>query len=210
MRPIDLAPIELGCEECRFRARIGDLRHSLRIGELREARKLLAPQIPMLFMGEEWGATSPFPFFCDFTGELAEAVRRGRREEFSRFPEFADPKNAAKLPDPLAESTFLSSKLDWNRIDAAHLSYYRDLLKIRREFVQPLLPSIRHGGEALVVGEQALRVIWRAGEQRLVLDANLSSSPVAFPRSDVRPFWLCGDARASFRPWTVRWGFDPE
>ena len=47
---------------------------------------LLAPQIPMLFMGEEWGAASPFPFFCDFSGELAEVVRKGRREEFSRFP----------------------------------------------------------------------------------------------------------------------------
>jgi maltooligosyltrehalose trehalohydrolase len=164
----------------------------------------------MLFMGEEWGATSPFLFFCDFSGELAEAVRKGRREEFSRFPEFADPKRVAKIPDPCAESTFLASKLDWSRIDATHLTYYRELLKIRREFVQPLLPSIRHGGEALVVGEQALRVIWQAGERRLVLDANLSSSSVAFPKSDVRQFWLCGEAGASFAPWTVRWGFDSE
>jgi malto-oligosyltrehalose trehalohydrolase len=166
---------------------------------------LLAPQIPMLFMGEEWGATSPFPFFCDFTGELAEAVRKGRREEFSRFPEFVDPEHAATIPDPLAESTFLASKLDWARIDAAHLAYYRDLLRTRREFVQPLLPSIRHGGEALVVGEQAVRVTWQAGERRLVLDANLSDGPVAFPKSDVSPIWLCGDASASFAPWTVRW-----
>ena len=171
---------------------------------------LLAPQIPMLFMGEEWGATSPFLFFCDFSGELAEAVRKGRREEFSHFPEFADPERVAKIPDPCAQSTFLASKLDWNRIDAAHLATYRDLLKIRREFVQPLLPSIRHGGEALVVGEQALRVIWQAGERRLVLDANLSSGTVEFPKSDARPFWLCGDAGASFQPWTVRWGLDPQ
>jgi maltooligosyltrehalose trehalohydrolase len=171
---------------------------------------LLAPQIPMLFMGEEWGAKQPFLFFCDFDGKLAEAVRKGRREEFSRFPEFADPEPVAKIPDPCAESTFLASKLDWSRIDATHLAHYRELLKIRREFVQPLLPSIRHGGDALVVGGQALRVIWQAGERRLVLDANLSSSPVAFPQSDVRQFWLCGEAGASFAPWTVRWGFDPE
>jgi maltooligosyltrehalose trehalohydrolase len=171
---------------------------------------LLAPQIPMLFMGEEWGATSPFPFFCDFTGELAEAVRKGRREEFARFPEFADPKRVAKIPDPCAESTFLASKLDWARVDATHLAYYRDLLRTRRECVQPLLPSIQHGGKALVVGEQALRVTWRAGKRRLVLEANLSSSPVAFPKSDVRQLWLCGEVGASFAPWTVRWGFDPE
>jgi malto-oligosyltrehalose trehalohydrolase len=171
---------------------------------------LLAPQIPMLFMGEEWGATSPFPFFCDFTGALAEAVRKGRREEFSRFPEFADPKNAARLPDPLAESTFLAAKLDWAHVDATHLAYYRDLLCTRRNFVQPLLPSIRHGGEALVVGEQAVRVTWQAGKRRLVLDANLSSRPIEFPAVEVQPFWVCGDAGASFGPWTVRWGSDFE
>ena len=96
------------------------------------------------------------------------------------------------------------------QVDEEHLATYRDLLKIRRDFVQPLLPSIRHGGEALVLGEQAVRVIWRAGERRLVLDANLSSEAVAFPRSDAPPFWLCGDADASFGPWTVRWGLDPE
>jgi maltooligosyltrehalose trehalohydrolase len=162
----------------------------------------------MLFMGEEWGATSPFPFFCDFTGELAEAVRKGRREEFSRFPEFADPERVAKIPDPLAESTFLASKLDWNRVDAKHLAYYRELLKARRDHIRPLLSSIRHGRAAQVVGDQALRVIWQAGERRLVLDANLSSNPVEFPAIEVHPFWLCGDANASFGPWTVRWGLD--
>ena len=170
---------------------------------------LLAPQIPMLFMGEEWGATQPFLFFCDFAGKLAEAVRNGRREEFSRFPEFADPESVAEIPDPSAESTFLASKLDWSRVDAKHLAYYRDLLKTRRDHIQPLLPSIRVGGEALVAGEQAVRVIWQAGGRRLVLDANLSSSPVEFPSLDLRPFWLCGDAGATFGPWTVRWGLDP-
>ena len=171
---------------------------------------LLAPQIPMLFMGEEWGATQPFLFFCDFDGKLAEAVRKGRREEFSRFLEFADPERVAKIPDPCAQSTFLASKLDWTGVDAARLAYYRELLKARRDIVRPLLPSIRHGGKALVLGEQALRVIWQAGERRLVLDANLSSNAVAFPKSDVHPFWLCGEAGASFAPWTVRWGSDPE
>jgi maltooligosyltrehalose trehalohydrolase len=170
---------------------------------------LLAPQIPMLFMGEEWGATQPFLFFCDFDGKLAEAVRKGRREEFSRFPEFADPERVAKIPDPCAESTFLASKLDWSRIDATHLATYRELLKIRREFVQPLLPSIRHGGKAVVVGEQAVRVVWRAGERRLSLDANLSPSRVEFPCAEVAPFWVCGEAGAALGPWAVRWGLGP-
>ena len=63
------------------------------------------------------------PFSATSRGELAEAVRKGRREEFSRFPEFADPERVAKIPDPCAESTFLASKLDWSRIDATHLAY---------------------------------------------------------------------------------------
>ena len=171
---------------------------------------LLAPQIPMLFMGEEWGATQPFLFFCDHKGDLAKAVRKGRGAEFSRFPEFADPDRVAKIPDPCAGSTFLASKLDWNLVDAAHLAYCRELLKIRRERVQPFLPSIRQGGEPLVIGEQAVRVTWRAEDRRLVLDANLSASPVAFPETDARPFWSCGETGASFAPWTVRWGVTPE
>ena len=66
---------------------------------------MLLPQIPMLFMGEEWAASTPFPFFCDFGGDLAEAVRTGRREEFARFPEFQDPEKRERIPDPEAEST---------------------------------------------------------------------------------------------------------
>jgi maltooligosyltrehalose trehalohydrolase len=170
---------------------------------------LLAPQIPMLFMGEEWGAAQPFLFFCDYKGELAEAVRGGRREEFSRFPEFADPERVAKIPDPSAETTFLSSKLDWSRVDTNHLTYYRELLKTRREYVCPLLPHILHGGESLVVDEQAVRVTWRAGERRLLLDANLSPSCVEFPSVEIPFFWICGDAGAALGPWTVRWGVDP-
>ncbi len=61
---------------------------------------LLSPQIPMLFMGEEWASAQPFPFFCDFEPDLAEAVREGRRKEFARFPEFRDPKHASASPTP--------------------------------------------------------------------------------------------------------------
>jgi maltooligosyltrehalose trehalohydrolase len=170
---------------------------------------LLAPQTPMLFMGEEWGAAQPFLFFCDYHGELAEAVRKGRGEEFSRFPEFADPEYVAKIPDPSAETTFLASKLDWSRVDTLHLAYYRELLKTRREHVRPLLPYIRHGGESLVLGEQAVRVAWQAQDRRLLLDANLSPNRVEFPLVDVRPFWRCGDTEAALGPWSVRWTIEP-
>lgn len=71
----------------------------------------------MLFMGEEWAADQPFPFFCDFGPDLAAAVRNGRREEFSRFPEFQDPAQRERIPDPIAEATFQSAKLDWGALD---------------------------------------------------------------------------------------------
>src|SRR5258707_15689705 len=63
---------------------------------------LLAPAIPMLFMGEEWGAKTPFPFFCDFKGGLAEAVRQGRRREY----DWAYAQHGDTVPDPLTQSTF--------------------------------------------------------------------------------------------------------
>jgi len=168
---------------------------------------LLLPQVPMLFMGEEWGAEQPFPFFCDFKGELAEAVRRGRGEEFARFPEFADPRRAAKIPDPVAEATFLSAKLDWARVNEDHLEFYRAALAARRSHVRPLSPFISRGGEAIVRGAQAVSVVWAAGARRLVLDANLSDACVPFPDAgDV--FWRYGESAGVFGPWSVRWSVD--
>src|ERR1700682_1557215 len=73
------------------------------------ATTLLAPAVPMLFMGEEWGSRAPFPFFCDFEGELADAVRGGRRKEFAgAYAKYGD-----GIPDPLDPSTFQSAILDW-------------------------------------------------------------------------------------------------
>src|SRR5205814_846289 len=92
---------------------------------------LLAPMPPLLFMGEEWGATRPFPFFCDFTGDLANAVRQGRRREFAQaYARFGD-----DIPDPLSEETFRSAVLDWSERDQPQarkwLAFVRELLAIR-------------------------------------------------------------------------------
>ena len=107
---------------------------------------LLLPQIPMLFMGEEWGAAQPFPFFCDFGPELADPVRQGRREEFARFPEFQDPAMRERIPDPMSEQTFASAKLDWEDLErephSGWLGWYRRLLSGR---VRPL--QTLHTGE---------------------------------------------------------------
>lgn len=170
---------------------------------------LLLPQVPMLFMGEEIGATSPFLFFADFEGELAEKVREGRREEFARFPEFSDPETREKIPDPLAETTFLASKLHWDAADPARQDWYRRILAVRREKLLPVLDQIGQGGQAENLGGRAIRVSWAVGEGRaLVLLANLSAHPQAATVSqDVELIWQEGTApeNGQLPPWSVRW-----
>ncbi|WLB86423.1 MULTISPECIES: malto-oligosyltrehalose trehalohydrolase [Bradyrhizobium] len=112
--------------------------------ELALALVLLSPHIPMLFMGEEAAADTPFLFFADWTGEAAELTRDGRRREFSHFKAFATPETRARIPDPCDEGTFLASKLDWTSIDqspagARFRALTARLLTIRREKIVPLI-----------------------------------------------------------------------
>jgi len=161
---------------------------------------LLLPQVPMLFMGEEWGARSPFPFFCDFGPELAEAVRKGRREEFARFPEYQDPAARERIPDPQAEETFLSARLPWDEADAGWLDWYRRILQCRRDAIEPLIPTIQRAGSFEVLGPGAVLVRW----DKLVLAANLSEAAVNGNVLDrARLIWLEG--AAPFAPWSAAW-----
>jgi len=169
---------------------------------------LLLPQIPMLFMGEEWNATSPFPFFCDIGPELAEAVRKGRREEFARFPEFQDPVQRERIPDPLAEQTFASSKLVWDEISKPEhrewFEWYRRILARRRETIVPLIGRIQRGGTFEIIGDEAVVVRWELeGGEELCLAANLSAGSVGeLPSPKGEVIWEeSGPAGA----WTVRW-----
>ncbi len=145
---------------------------------------LLNPGTPMLFMGEEWSATAPFPYFCDFGGDLAKAVRNGRLAEFSSFPEFRDEAARARIPDPLAEATFFSAKLDWDEAGkaehAAMLAHYRDLIALRQQHIAPLLATAGSPeGEFERFDKTGLAVTWRLGGQVLRLIANLSDAPIA-------------------------------
>ena len=150
---------------------------------------LLAPAPPLLFMGEEWGAEQPFPFFCDFGPELAQAVREGRRREFEHFPEFADPAAQARIPDPQAESTFAAAVLDWTAPEPPPhrdwLAYFRDLLQLRAREIVPRLPGIRGGQAAYrVTRHGALVCVWRLGDGAgLMLVANLTDN--ARPGGDI-------------------------
>jgi len=102
---------------------------------------LLCPHTPMLFMGEEYAAQTPFQYFCDFGPELAAAVANGRREEFGRFGAFADEAVRARIPDPNGEAPFRDSTLRWDERDhaphASVLAQTRALLAVRRTELMP-------------------------------------------------------------------------
>jgi maltooligosyltrehalose trehalohydrolase len=128
---------------------------------------LLSPQVPLLFMGEEWGATAPFLFFTDHNAELAPLVRDGRRREFAKFTAFQDPARRERIPDPNAEATFRASIPD--PAEAAHpphatiLALHRHLLRLRHARIIPHLPGA-HALGARAVGEAAVLARWRLGD----------------------------------------------
>ncbi|MBV9077694.1 MAG: malto-oligosyltrehalose trehalohydrolase, partial [Methylobacteriaceae bacterium] len=155
---------------------------------LARAATLLGPQIPMLFMGEEWGSETPFQFFVDFSHDpgLSAAVRDGRRHEFRHFAAFGDPAAASRIPDPTAEATYLASQLDPAAeiaapLHAAILAETRALLALRHSHVVPVTKSAYGGAELRRPAPSAIDVTWRfaAGTLRLVL--NLGEAAIAWP-----------------------------
>jgi maltooligosyltrehalose trehalohydrolase len=130
---------------------------------------LLSPQIPMLFMGEEFAASTPFLFFCDFGPELALSVANGRRHEFKRFAAFSSEAAVARIPDPNAEASFSTSKLNWQERHASphreRLEFMRELLALRRRYLAPHLSSRMHAGKFTIVNG-VLRLEWRLADDR--------------------------------------------
>jgi maltooligosyltrehalose trehalohydrolase len=143
---------------------------------------LLAPSPPMLFMGEEWNAPEPFPYFCDFEPELATKVRAGRKKEFQHFERFRDPAHSDSLPDPTQAATMTSARLDWSKLTApGHedwLDLYRRLLMIRQRDIVPLVPEIRFGTCSKLEAGAAFAVDWALSEGSVLhLIANLADEP---------------------------------
>ena len=154
---------------------------------------LLAPSPPLLFMGEEFAASTPFLFFCDFGPELAAAVTRGRRQEFARFERFSDPEAQAAIPDPNDPATFAASRLRWDEIDRPPhgdwLALHRELLALRHRLIVPRLAGMRSGGDFRIEEGSVLRVQWTLGDgSQLHLVANFAaaaSAPVPMPPGQI-------------------------
>jgi len=149
---------------------------------------LFLPMTPLLFMGEEWGASSPFLYFTDHEPELGRLVSEGRRREFKAFPAFATQDMAALIPDPQAEGTFLRSKLSWDERErephASLLALYQRLIRFRK--TDPVLATgPRASLEAMAEGE-LLQVRRSHGSEARLLFLNLGAAPEELDR------WLEG------------------
>lgn len=147
---------------------------------------LITPYTPLLFMGQEWNARTPFQYFTDHNAELGRLVTEGRRREFQYFTSFS----GAEVPDPQDPRTFQRSKLDWDERQrpehAGVLAWYRELLGLRAAH-----PALRRRGrgdfsvEAIASG--ALRVERRGGETSVIaLVALRGALDVDLGRPDAR------------------------
>lgn len=137
---------------------------------------LLAPMIPLLFMGEDDGSCRPFLFFTDFHDELADAVREGRRSEFAHFAAFTRPESREQIPDPNAPHTFEASRPQTQDVLAGWHGLYQQLLDLRHQQVIPHLPGCRALGTE-VLGDKALTARWQLGNgNTLRIDLNLADT----------------------------------
>jgi maltooligosyltrehalose trehalohydrolase len=172
---------------------------------------LLAPHIPLLFMGEEWNAPEPFPYFTDIQS-LADAIHEGRAREFAGF--FSGHGSEHEPPDPMVEETFQLAKLDWSLRDkgehAESWAWFKALLDIRhREIVPRLYEAPGNSGRYEMIRDQGLKVSWTLGDGAiLMLVANLSAQPLdqVEATANGRVLWTQGDAAEfSLGPWSLVW-----
>lgn len=175
---------------------------------------LLAPAIPLLFMGEEWQSQQPFLFFCDFGPELAPLVTEGRRQAFAKFPEFSNPETQNKIPDPSTLSTYEASRLDWGGLaqeqSTPMVGFCRQLIALRKASVIPALlnraqsasENMKSGYE--ILGETAALVWWHFPDNETrVLLMNLGERPLTLPAFKHHNFLNLGNAVLLFESETA-------
>ncbi len=164
------------------------------------ALQLLAPQIPLIFMGEETASETPFLFFTDHHGELADAVREGRRREFAKFPDFADPARREEIPDPNDVATFEGSvPRPSNERGNARADLYHRLLRVRSAEIVPRLAG-SHSAGAYAAGPAAVVARWRLGDDTLLtLACNLGSQEALLTEHSFGQLLFESDAHVSER-----------
>ena len=155
------------------------------------ALTLLAPQTPLLFMGQEFAASTPFKFFTDHTQELTQLVHAGRREFVRQFEAYADASVQALIPNPSDPQTFLDSKLDWSELERHRAAFdlHRDLLQLRKRD-----PVICRQDVAAIDGatlsETILALRWfdaDHGDRLLILNVGAEQPPQAIAEPLLAP-----------------------
>jgi malto-oligosyltrehalose trehalohydrolase len=197
---------------------IGNRAFGERLTELADPRalraasllQLMAPQIPLLFMGEEWGSRTPFLFFTDHNAELAPKVTAGRRREFARFSAFNHPEQREKIPDPNNPLSFYHSVPEPSECaDDGHTEYldwYRRLLALRHARIIPALPGSR-ALRAQALDGRGVIGHWQLGNgAQLTIAANFGDTALTL-NGDIRgdclietPAGIASDVRAGLLP----------
>lgn len=163
---------------------------------------MFSPGTPLLFMGQEWAAGTPFQYFTDHHAKLGQAVREGRKREFEHLRKAEGRKGEAPIPDPQDPGTFERSKLDWRELEsephASMLRLHRDLLKLRA--TEPALRDARPGatkaaewsGEGLVVRRESstgdvmvMVAAWKADSHAVLTDKEGVLEGLDLARSEV-------------------------
>jgi maltooligosyltrehalose trehalohydrolase len=157
------------------------LHHQVELPAYRAASALLllSPYTPLLWMGQEWAASSPFLYFTDHPEELGRLVTEGRREEFAGFSQFSDPTVREDIPDPQAAATFERSRLDWEERErephAGVLRLYRELLALRVSD-EALQARDRASWDVDAISAGAIALRRRGARSQLLIVANLHGS----------------------------------
>lgn len=147
---------------------------------------ILAPPVPLLFMGEEYGEERPFLFFADFDGKIAHATRQGRKQEAEKFGGMTPGHDVDDLPDPLAEETFQRSKLDWSHAASPEgrrqTDFVRELIRLRQTHVTPLLRGAGAVKSHILSGTDGfLAIDWQFADATLAIRANLAAEQNPLP-----------------------------
>ena len=173
------------------------LHHTIDVSAWRAISALLLflPEVPLLFMGQEWAASTPFLYFTDHNDALGRLVTEGRRAEFRHFEAFVDPARAATIPDPQAEATFARSRLAWNELQLEPHASVRRLYKALLELRRSLVPVAPDATRVQALGPHALGLVRDTDRGPLVLAACLSGEGAVEidPMLEPPP------------PWRIRW-----
>jgi len=185
---------------------------------------LLTPAVPMLFLGEEWGSTTPWLYFADWDGDLKAAVQEGRQREFGHASKSVDGR-ALELPDPCSRATFDASRPDARERESgtgrAWLAMVGSALQARRRWIVPRQAQLLTGRHTFQrVGQRGLAVQWRYQDaQVLALEINLGAEPLQVDPQRAGPVepqevfghrWPQSTAAGTWPAWAARWRIGAE